>query len=347
MESTYESLKLTGHSATVITRVIGSRKKHDSENVTGQNKQGRQYNGYMSPDTRRKVNKMLDTWLTGLELVRLQSGKGTWYRSRQITFVTLTLPARQVHNDKEIRRNCLNSFIQWLKRKQSVVTYFWRAEPQKNGNIHFHLLIDRPIHWRRIRDNWNQCVEKLSYITRFEEKHGHRDPNSTDIKGLQKVQNTKAYITKYVTKTEAGRALEGRIWGCSDNLREIEAYEEPMNYDAYEVFEYLQGVKGSKELSGDFYLHLIVDVLRNLKKRACSVWFRYHQHYAGVIKSLSLSSMPASKLSGSTGKSGLAVDGASSRPSSVSNHQGKSGTQLQIEAFFQSYSSTSIQPGPV
>lgn len=347
MDSTYEAVKLTGHSATVITRFVDKRKPGNTDNIKNSNKSGRKYNGYMSPATSRKCKNMLDSWLTALEVDRISQGKGKWYRNQQCTFVTLTLPGEQCHNDKVIKRQCLNKFIQDLKRNQGVVTYFWRAEPQKNGKIHFHLLIDRQIHYMRVRFMWNNCIEPFGYIDQHEITHGNRNPNSTDIRSLKKVRNTKAYICKYVTKSEGGRAIDGRIWGCSDNLRQVGAYEEPINHQSHEVVEYLQSLKASIELSGDFYLHIICDVINNCKKVSLSVWKRFEAHYIEVMRALRQSQLKGFQES-ATSEIRKSENYEKEQGVSTVRIGGKSqGVQLEISAFFQSYSSTRIQSGPV
>lgn len=139
------------------------------------------YNGYLSPNTKREIKKRLDNWLTAIaenvdfkhlpkEMNRLQVYP---------TFVTLTLPSKQVHNDSTIKERCFLPFIEWLcndsqelDRKGQlkgcgVNGYFWRAESTKSGNIHFHLIIDRFVPWDRLRKKWNQFIERLGYVTRY------------------------------------------------------------------------------------------------------------------------------------------------------------------------------------
>jgi hypothetical protein len=181
-------------------------------------------------------------------------------RKISLNFVTLTLPAEQIHTDKEIKRVALDKFLQILIKKYGVTTYVWRAEKQKNGNIHFHILINRNIHYTAIRAEWNRCIELLGYVSRYQEKFSkmslsdyikHRkpktneetqrvilsynkqcsvnwsSPNSTDIHKIDKMHKISAYISKYMTKSEKGENLkvEGHLWGRSDNLEELPNFE--------------------------------------------------------------------------------------------------------------------------
>jgi NDP-sugar pyrophosphorylase family protein len=65
----------------------------------------------------------------------------------------------------------------------------------------------------------------LGYIDRFKEKNGHDNPNSTDIHSLKSVQNPSAYITKYMTKADQERKMEGRVWGSSKNLTKVNSFQ--------------------------------------------------------------------------------------------------------------------------
>jgi hypothetical protein len=222
----------------------------------------RKANGGISVNARRKIMKALDYLL----LLANNKVVHTRYVGRQfnfkIAFVTLTLPSTQIHDDKVIIRKCLNSFLIEMKRFYHVNNYLWRAEKQKNGNIHFHLVIDKFIPWSELRDRWNRIVNKLGYVDRYrdEMKRWHsggfrvraelldkwdykkqvkayksgmandwNSPNSTDIHSVRRINNVKAYVSKYMTKEPGvdGRTGEivaenipqnGRVWGCNREL---------------------------------------------------------------------------------------------------------------------------------
>lgn len=161
----------------------------------------------------------------------------------KLAFITLTLPAKQIHSDEEIKSKLLNQFLIELKTKFQVLDYIWKAEKQENGNIHFHILINRYIHHEKIKTIWNRILEKLGYISAYQLKQqdyfknsfrlsenpkdkrteaaqrkayekskeeNWTKPNSTDIHALYKVKNIAAYITKYIAKgvTKTDRTKE-------------------------------------------------------------------------------------------------------------------------------------------
>lgn len=167
-----------------------------------------------------------------------------------VNFITLTLSAGQAHTDKFILDHVLDPFLKWLKRK-GVTLYIWKAETQDNGNIHFHITTNHYIHWKSIRNKWNQLQDTHGYLKRFFDSHGHHDPNSTDVKAVKNTKQIISYMSKYLRKLdkfkkkndsscalndhiymksnynidESGKSLkrtvECAIWRCSSNLANL------------------------------------------------------------------------------------------------------------------------------
>lgn len=216
------------------------------------------YHGEMSERTAANVKRIIRSWF--LE-VKCQAGSialSDAAIASKFTFLTLTLPAPQVHTDNELKREALRPFLQELRRKYGADQYVWKAEPQENGNVHFHILLDRFIPWQDLRRLWNRFLEPLGYIEAYrqrqQEKHKEgmvyslRDgckstpqqqltayaegvrtnwsnPNSTDIHSLRNVKHIIAYISAYIVKRGGRRKIEGRIWECTDNLRGLQMFE--------------------------------------------------------------------------------------------------------------------------
>ena len=155
--------------------------------------------------------------------------KDVHYKSGQyVAFVTLTLPTKQIHSDKQIKR-LQTRYIENLQKTYGVKYYVWKAEAQKNGNIHFHLLVDKWIDWTVHRKLWNKQLDKLGYLDTYQQIHGNRNPNTTDVHSLKtdkkgrKIKNVTTYIIKYMTKLEFGkRPILGKLWGCSDEAKQLD-----------------------------------------------------------------------------------------------------------------------------
>ncbi len=138
----------------------------------------------------------------------LNQSTGNFFKWK-LNFVTLTLSSKQVHSDKFIKKKMLGAFLDYLRKKKGVKNYIWRAESQNtssanNGNIHFHIILDKWIPWKELRDVWNDIQNNSGYIDPFELKFKHRNPNSTDIHSLKNIANVGAYLSKYCSKNSKG-----------------------------------------------------------------------------------------------------------------------------------------------
>lgn len=239
--------------------------------------------GVLSQKAKARMKNCIQK-LVGAYTIGQYGDKWRFFLKRlSLNFVTLTLPSTQVHTDKEIKRTSLAAFLQILQEKYRVSSYVWRAEKQCNGNIHFHIIINRNIHWSYIRREWNQCIERLGYVTAYKNKFSNytvemyiayrkpktqeelakviraynrsvqedwTNPNSTDIHRIEKIFKIEAYVTKYMAKNDYENEfrVEGHLWGRSDNLEAIPHFEtvpEP---------EDLKKLKKIKETSHCFYI---------------------------------------------------------------------------------------------
>lgn len=179
------------------------------------------HKGYISPKSASRLKRTVG-WL----VLRVREKKklhrlDTSALSKSISFITLTLPSTQVHTDNELKANCLNQFLIELKRDYSLSDYVWRAEKQKNGNLHFHLVCSEFVpHWE-IRARWNRIVEKLGYVSRYRAATGKDNPNSTDVHRLEKCKKVARYVAKYCSKNELGHPVQGRLWYASESLQSL------------------------------------------------------------------------------------------------------------------------------
>ena len=172
------NIQLKPHSVTIVKSFYKSstETKEQNENSRANLIRDNQYNGYMSDNTSRSVKKITENWLTSIDLNTKLKYKGR--ESVYPTFVTLTLPSKQVHHDNTIKSECLDPMIEWLKKMYysvngvatpcGVNAYLWRAESQKNGNLHFHILIDRWVDYEKLRKKWNQIIERLDYVSMYQ-----------------------------------------------------------------------------------------------------------------------------------------------------------------------------------
>ena len=186
----------------------------------------------------KKAVKRLYTAMDWLLLIARNKWAENMHNHRvfkyKLGLLTLTLPSEQKHTDNEIKHKALNNFFTQMRSKYELQNYLWKAEKQKNGNIHFHIVIDKYVEHSAIRSIWNKILDNLGYIEsyRANQKAFHKNgftprpelfkhwslksqieayksgqvtnwsnPSSTvDIHSLKKVRNAKAYLAKYLTK---------------------------------------------------------------------------------------------------------------------------------------------------
>lgn len=247
----YVSVRPTGVTFFNLPQRGGSRsaaqeeaEKHLEEN---------DHNGLISIKARRRITHGID-WLLYL------AGEKTfdhWKFKKQykfrVVFVTLTLSSKQVHSDQEIKSKLLNQFLIELKSRWSIEHYLWRAEPQKNGNIHFHVLCDKFIPWNELRNTWNRIQEKLGYVTRSKHYRAGWTPNSTDVHSVRRVKKLGAYLAKYCTKESTVRSIGGRQWGLSRSLSRMKSAVELRDSEVVEDLSKLYRMKKESMKEYDYH----------------------------------------------------------------------------------------------
>lgn len=180
------------------------------------------YSGELTQCAKKRLKRAITLITATAKPKKAMSFKTNSEFTFKLNFITLTLPCPQGNrSDKEVKKEVLDVWIKAAKRRFDLKSYVWRAERQKNGNIHFHMITDVYIPYDQLRDTWNDRLNRLGYIDKFEEKHKHRHPNSTDVHAIKNIKNLASYFMKYMAKdAEEGDQIEGKLWDCSANLKQ-------------------------------------------------------------------------------------------------------------------------------
>lgn len=170
----------------------------------------------------------------------------------RFSFMTLTVSDDRNITAREAYDKLFSHFLDWLTRTEGVTTYIWKAELQKRGQIHYHVTFPNFIHWRKIRNKWNDLQRQAGLLDGYAKKHKNFDANSTDIHNTQNVKHADKYMLKELGKTISAVQLAaawevkqkvaageidpadaqaeiqriysekictiGKIWGCSEDL---------------------------------------------------------------------------------------------------------------------------------
>lgn len=214
--------------------------EYERKNVFHSNtEQAQPYTGLLTPTSKKKLIKAINLLVAISQpkrAIHFDSKKEFTFR---VNFITLTLPAAQgTVQDKQLKQSALKQWLEYWKDKLPGFSYVWRAERQGNGNLHFHLITNRYIHFKDLRDSWNKRLEPFGFINAFEKANGHRYPNSTDVHAVKAIRNLGAYIAKYMSKTsESPDTIQGKVWDCSTNLKQKDQCAFPMSAADLDSFD--------------------------------------------------------------------------------------------------------------
>lgn len=165
----------------------------------------------LSPQAVRKVKKAI-TYMSYLAPTKkIYNPRFSKKFKFKLAFITLTLSSRQQHTDQEIKRALLHPFLDYLQKVHRVRNYVWKAERQRNGNLHFHLVIDKYVSYEVIRNQWNKYQDSLGYIKSYWAAQeattafpnnvlDYLSVNSTDIHSVRKINDLQRYLIKYMIK---------------------------------------------------------------------------------------------------------------------------------------------------
>lgn len=219
------------------------------------------HSGVVSQKASSRIKSKINWLIYKSNKQHVKYPNGTISSNFRISFITLTLPSRQIHTDKEIKK-CLDRFLTILRNRYKMKDYVWKAELQGNTNIHFHITTNVYIHHLTIRSIWNRCINRLGYVDRYQKKYsvmsyqsyftvmkknskkygnslsvsnikksfdfGQRtnwsSPNSTDVKTVFRVNSLSAYLSKYLTKNLSGKSKEKSSKLTSKQKKRIKAF---------------------------------------------------------------------------------------------------------------------------
>jgi hypothetical protein len=249
----------------------------------------RKAEGKVSEQAKRKIGKAIEYLVTIASEKKVHEKLSNKTVIFKLAFLTLTLPSKQIHPDTEIINTCLNSFFNECRKVYNVRNYVWRAEKQKNGNIHFHIITDKFIPYYEARNRWNRIVNKLGYVDRFQAIHGSKQPNSTDIHSTRKIKNLKTYLVKYMAKdhnpepneqttNESTTQQTGRIWGCNHELSQTRGLNLIVDSEIDSELRRVLTKPEVRKYEGSYFTVYYLDY-HLLRKYGSDILFQYFSDY--------------------------------------------------------------------
>lgn len=197
------------------------------------------YSGKLTQGAKKRLTKAISLLVQGTRRRWILNPVNHRQQLHQLTFVTLTISdhTKKV-SGKEAHKLLLSPFLDWLRKTKKVNTYVWKAELQKNGQLHYHITTPDFIHWRELRDKWNELQKKNGFLDAYYEKKGHYDANSTDVHKVYKIKDVEAYLIKEIAKgIQNAMGIGGKVWDCSDNLKKGKYHSAYMKENHYSFME--------------------------------------------------------------------------------------------------------------
>lgn len=205
----------------------------------------------VSEATRRKIARHCRILGLASEKRSVRNSKGN-YVDHLCKFITLTLPSEQIHDDKFITKHILGKFLDKCRKLGLLQNYVWRAEKQKNGNIHYHILTDTFANFSLFRRIWYSALRTAGYLQTYTAKfstmdfktyqlqkfnagktihaissayaHGVRchwnEPPACHTTDISDISAVAKYVSKYISKSDAENPniVTGRCWGASQSV---------------------------------------------------------------------------------------------------------------------------------
>lgn len=185
-----------------VTFEVTKLGRTDKQIAAEENLKDNSTNGIISNKAAKRINQAI-SWFSAMSATHTRVSKNNIRVSSKLNFITLTLSSKQKHDDLYIKSKLLNAFLVDLRRRFFVISYMWRAEAQINGNIHFHIVVNKYVHYTHIRNIWNRIQAEHGYIPDYDVKSkwgGDNNPPSTEIKKVYKCKNIAGYLSKYCSK---------------------------------------------------------------------------------------------------------------------------------------------------
>lgn len=207
--------------------------------------------------------------------------------NHKTSFITLTLPSRQIHKDQDITKIVLGTFLDNCRKIGILKNYVWRAEKQKNNNLHYHILTDSYANKNVLYRLWLLSLEKLGYISAYKnkfinmnlcdyrklefnknisdskvslrywkgKKNNWCNPPCYDSKNILENESIENYISKYISKESdyEKENVKGRLWGCSSNINKgVELLKNDYDFNEF-GFKMAKYVLKGKSIVGEYF----------------------------------------------------------------------------------------------
>lgn len=201
-------------------------------------RENKTYAGVVTKGAQKRIRRSVDRILQLSEVQKIYNPVINSIQKFRLNFITLTVAnTDKNYTAREMYDLCFKPFLRWLRETKKSQFYIWKAELQKRGQVHYHVVSNRFIMHDEIKAKWNELQKKAGLLEGFFNKFNHYNPNSTDIHAVYKVKDLSAYFSKYlskITKDDDGNTIDettGKVWDCSRALKEFKTFTAPVSIE--------------------------------------------------------------------------------------------------------------------
>lgn len=229
--------------------------KSESDFVKEKNLQNNNHGGELSKKSVQKLRNAINWLVASAKKQRIRNvvtGKMFDFR---ISFVTLVLPFDQGDlSDSKICNMLLNPLLMTLKNRYGLKNYVWKAEAQKNGNIHFHITTDAYLPYDELRYLWNRLIEKKGLMSGYTDKFSRMSKNEYVKYRLNEVSNDSDSID-LVENSELEKIIKAYEFGVNTgwknpNSTDVKAVRNVKDLAAYLATYMSKKEKNKRKITG-------------------------------------------------------------------------------------------------
>lgn len=175
------------------------------------------YTGDVRTGTKKRLMKAIDLMLQLNPPRKIFNPIINRSYSFRFAFVTLTVSDSINRPTDVCYKKLLKPFLRRMRDKTGA-SYIWKVEFQKRGQTHYHLTINKFIHYSKLQRWWNYEQRKAGFLTNFALKYKHYNPPSTHVRNVKKLKDWGGYMVDYLCKKPGGE-VKGKVWDCSKDLK--------------------------------------------------------------------------------------------------------------------------------
>lgn len=129
------------------------------------NLENNQHFGELSKKAYRRIRRSIE-WLEYISYSKYNAN-GLEYK---VSMITLTIPSFSTEIEEKRLKKVLNQFLTYARLNYNLISYVWKAELTKNGNLHYHLLTGDIFGSADVQSKWNELLYKEGLLDNYQSK---------------------------------------------------------------------------------------------------------------------------------------------------------------------------------